>query len=1523
MLRPFILGPVLGTLVRRSKPVRSKRIRQNWLEQLEDRTLLSDDVAPTIAMIQPVSIDPDNPDMIPGPAIQIRAVATDLLTGNSGIFEDKFRFEYKEKIRGGTFGPWTPFPGFGTIITTAGDTTDAVTLFRGLPYHIYGFRAFALDGAMNEAVSEVRYAEPTISEIVVEIVIDPQCSPTLPPETIRIASDIIDRLSVGDSIGLVVGNNLPAITFPLTTITPDSGVQASAKAALLNSYNRYVPAKMTDLLVAAQRQLDTELGSREAIIALTDGVHSRLAPALATIDSELDPLTAVYGIGYERDANQGPLLDLVSLRDGGYYFEPGAHELDDLDRRLHGSSERLTKLGDFHGTIAQGQVFDTRFTIGPAQSQFIASANWSSGDLNLEVEGPDGTVYSRSSTTTNSNVQFFESERFESIKITAPEWGTWHFRLLGVSVPGTTILTGSVESDTTAQPTYSILDGQDLVSLGDTLDLGSVVQNGVPPVLALAVRNDGTETLTFADAAAPAGFQLLQVPAAPIAPGATVPLTFQMNTASLGNRQGFARFFLNTPSGRNSLVSFTLQGTVNDGSPDETPPPQPSRPDLDSAYDLGSSNNDDLTSRNTLVFRGSAEAGTTVRLYDESSLLGVVTVGHSGRWNMLVGPLTDGEHVLQVEATDAAGNIGTRSMGMGVTIDTVAPAIPTAPGIAPGFDLGVSSSDGITNLAEPKLTGAGVPDGLVELFDGLNLIATTFSDSNGTWQIQNWELSNGMHDLSVRVKDPACNTSPLSSTRLIIVDTIPPAAPDSPRLDPTRDAGISNNDGVTNQNTLIFSGTSEGNGAVQLWDGTALLGSVTANPFGVWSLSVGPLASGPHAIAASATDIAGNTGTQSATMNVLIDNDVPAAPTLDLTAASDLGKSATDDLTSDNTPTFAGFGERNGQVELRDGTRSLGRVAVENSGAWTLTTEALGEGLHNITALVMDVAGNVSSSSIVVRVTIDTVAPVAPSPPDMDAASDFGASNTDNITRDATPVFTGVVTPSATVRLFDGTRSLGTTTSSPNGSWAITSAGLTQGVHSITLRVDDAAGNSSSPSSATVVSIDTTAPNNSTPDLDDSSDRGFSNIDNLTNDTYPRFQGVTEPLSNVELFSSGLSFANLRADAAGLWTFFSSSAGLTFVDGAYQIIARVTDVAGNVGPVSSPLVVSIDTTPPAAPSAPDLDALSDSGISISDNITNDDRPVFSGFAEPGAIIEVFDGDSSVGIVTATDTGTWSVAAGPFVAGSHSISARTRDAAGNSSGSSNPVVVTVDLAAPSAPGIPNLDSDSDGGVSHSDRLTSDTTPTIRGVAEPAAGVRLFEGAILLGSTTADDAGNWAIVSGDLGSGIHRLVVNTTDRAGNQSVASGELVLDIDIAAPTVDHVDLVGAGRGKTGQIVVTFTEQIFPNLIAVRVTQGNSRRDVAARPALISGNTVTWTPVKPLSTKKLSKYTLRVDGVTDSAGNALDGDANGTPGGIAVLGLSSRSPRSSSGAIGAFVDDLLERRRLSAAALLDSNETSD
>ncbi len=161
----------------------------------------------------------------------------------------------------------------------------------------------------------------------------------------------------------------------------------------------------------------------------------------------------------------------------------------------------------------------------------------------------------------------------------------------------------------------------------------------------------------------------------------------------------------------------------------------------------------------------------------------------------------------------------------------------------------------------------------------------------------------------------------LGANKNLVIDTTAPAIPAIASF--ATDSGVVG-DTITNDATLSFSGTAEGDSTVTLTLDSTATATVVADQSGNWTYPPAVLSDGTHTFSAIATDAAGNSSAASPVLSLTIDTTAPTAPiNLDLTTASDLGVSSTDNKTSETKPTFTGAAEANSRVELFAGTQSL------------------------------------------------------------------------------------------------------------------------------------------------------------------------------------------------------------------------------------------------------------------------------------------------------------------------------------------------------------------------------------------------------------------------------------------------------------------------------------------------------------------------------------------------------------------------------------------------------------------------
>ena len=391
------------------------------------------------------------------------------------------------------------------------------------------------------------------------------------------------------------------------------------------------------------------------------------------------------------------------------------------------------------------------------------------------------------------------------------------------------------------------------------------------------------------------------------------------------------------------------------------------------------------------------------------------------------------------------------------------------------------------------------------------------------------------------------------------------------------------------------------------------------------------------------------------------------------------------------------------QADINAGSVSLA-VAAGDLGA---------DGAKSISAQFSDAAGN-SSTTGALSITLDTTAPTGGTP-DLAAASDSGASHTDNDTGVTNPSFTialgSTVAVGDTVELLLGGSALAhdvthtITQADINAgsvSLAVAAGDLgADGAKSISAQFSDAAGNSST-TGALSITLDTTAPTGGTPDLAAASDSGASHTDNDTGVTNPSFTialGSTVAVGDtVELLLGGSALAHdvthtiTQADINAGSVSLAVAAGDLGADGAKSISAQFSDAAGNSSTTGA-LSITLDTTAPTG-GTPDLAAASDLGASHTDNDTGVTNPSFTialgSTVAVGDTVELLLGGSALAhdvthTITQADINAGSVslavAAGDLGAdGAKSISAQFSDAAGNSS-TTGALSITLDTTAP--------------------------------------------------------------------------------------------------------------------------------------------------------------------------------------------------------------------------------------------------
>lgn len=836
----------------------------------------------------------------------------------------------------------------------------------------------------------------------------------------------------------------------------------------------------------------------------------------------------------------------------------------------------------------------------------------------------------------------------------------------------------------------------------------------------------------------------------------------------------------------------TSQGTTIT-APDLTAPDAPTIGSVTDDIDpqTGSVTNGGSTNDPRPQLSGTAEAGSTVTIYDGGVAIGTALVASNGTWTFTPSTdLTESTHQITVRATDAAGNLGPASPVFTLTVDLTPPTAPTAIVLTDdtGAIRGTITAGTPTDASKPILAGTGEPGGTITIYDNGVAVGTTTVLPNGTWSVTpDGPLADGTHTITVVETDAAGNQSAPSEPITFTVDTTPPLAPG--------DLVVSNDGGT-------ITGTAEPGSTVTIREGDAILGTPVADSEGNFSLTLTPPKLNGEILTADATDAAGNTGP--ATSAAAPDITPPQAPVI-VSVIDDVlnttGPVDQNGLTNDRAPTLNGTGEPGSTITIFNGSDIIGTVVVPSSGLWNFTPPSpLADGTYVLTATATDAAGNPSGQSNAWTIIVDGTAPAAPVITQVidDVPGRTGSLDLNETTNDSTPTLSGTAAANATVTIRVDGVDIGTTVADGLGAWSFTpDTPIAEGQHTLTAVATDAAGNISGVSNSWGIIIDSVAPDAPviTQVVDDVPERlGALNSGDSTNDTTPTLNGTAEPGSIVTIRQDGVDLTTIVIDSSGTWTYTPTT---PLVNGTYTFTAVTTDGAGNTSQPSGGFTLTVDTTPPAAATIATVtdDVGGVNGPLTSGDTTDDTTPTLSGTAPADAVITVYDGTTLLGTATLDGSGGWSFTPViPLTDGPHTLTVHATDAAGNTT-ISTPFELTVDTVPPATPDIPAITVNPDGTETplNPGETTRDTTPTLSGTGNPGDTVTIYNGGVKLDDVLVDGTGNWTWTPATpLPNGTYDITLTVTnmDGTGNESAPSQPVTITIDTDAPTAPAAPVI-------------------------------------------------------------------------------------------------------------------------------------
>ncbi|EEC0600031.1 Ig-like domain repeat protein [Salmonella enterica subsp. enterica] len=990
-------------------------------------------------------------------------------------------------------------------------------------------------------------------------------------------------------------------------------------------------------------------------------------------------------------------------------------------------------------------------------------------------------------TEPNAIISVINSETGEEVIFKANDKGEWTFNFTSDSVEGVNNLTFTVEDvagnkkdfsfsyviDTVAPvpPTVSledfvvlpngiILSGNDLPALVGTAEPKSTILLMRDGKLydSIEVDSNGTWNYQFSN-------KFLQ---------GTYDIEIISQDAA-GNKSSTVKY------------SFTIQTEV-----------VPPKAELDASDDSGAKGDWITNKHNALTLLGTADRFATVNILIDGKTIGVTTADADGNWNFDISRnLSDNVYKITVESIDPLGR--TSSVDYQLTIDSFTP-IPTVM-LHDSADSGVKG-DMITKINTPLFTGMAEANAKVSIYvDGV-LSGEAIAGDDGVWNFQfTTALSDGSHDVTVKVEDIAGNTASSSAYNFQIVTQT-----QKPTIELVNDTGVDNTDHIINEKNPALTGTAAPYSTVKLYIDGALIAEVRTNKDGRWEYTLKAdqgLVDGDHRITASVEDIAGNIA-HSDPFLISVDTAI-SIPIVSLSPDSDSGI-ADDNLTNIVKPTLhlKDIDPDIISVQVWDAMSDtqIGVATQQPDGSWAYTfTSDLTEGLHQVYVKVEDIAGN-KANSAVFDFTIDTT--VSTPVISLLSKDDTGVTG-DNLTNINKPGFaiSGVDADAhrVVVQVMHNGVSEEIELSHLNGSWLFIPGNTwADGSYTLTVKVEDKAGNTNYSAPLTVV-IDTQIAIDGVELVNDSGVKG----DNMTNDDRPHFR-VTVPtdVNEVRLsIDGGNSWVQATPGVAGSWEYIWPT---DLADGQYTLTVEATDKAGNT--VTKTIDFAVDTTLSVPVIV--LNSADDTGVQ-GDNMTNSTQPTFAlqhidddavrvtVSVEHGGVTTTFDATKGTGGWTFTPPTSWAD-------GDYTLSVSVEDKAGNTSHSAS-LTVTVDTQI----AINNIELVNDSGIPN-DNLTNNVRPHFQVTVPTDVNVvrlSIDGGKTWFNATQSATPGVWDYIwPDDVADGGYTLTVEATDEAGNKTTQTLDFTIDTTLSVPTLslDSADDSGiAGDNITNVKTPGFT----------------------------------------------------------------------------------------------------------------------
>ena len=351
----------------------------------------------------------------------------------------------------------------------------------------------------------------------------------------------------------------------------------------------------------------------------------------------------------------------------------------------------------------------------------------------------------------------------------------------------------------------------------------------------------------------------------------------------------------------------------------------------------------------------------------------------------------------------------------------------------------------------------------------------------------------------------------------------------------------------TNNNRPALSGTvNDTNATVSVQVGAQTVSAtVVGTTWSVAANTLTALADATYDVIVTATDVAGNVGTDATTNDLVVDTTAPVVTVNTLT-------------TNDNRPALGGtVNDNTATISVHVGSQTVSGTNNGN-GTWSLADNVLttlADGTYDVQVTATDTFSNAGTDASTNELTIDATAPTV-------TVNTLSTNNN-------RPALSGTVNDNtATISVTVDTQTV-PAVNNGNGTWSLaanTLTALADGTYDVQVTATDVLGNAGTDATTDELTLDATAPT-------------VTVTVTVTADTTPALGGsVDDPTADISVTVDSQTVAAVN-NGDGTWS-LADNALSALAEGVYDVIVTATDTFGNEGSNTSTGDLTVDLTGP-------------------------------------------------------------------------------------------------------------------------------------------------------------------------------------------------------------------------------------------------------------------------------------------------------------------------------------------------------